>query len=155
MMMSLLASSLNSQAHSGDFVLHFSDPSLPSIALLAHTLCSALSIPDSEEAYKSIQYFLSSQPPNSYIKFHASYETDKKSFFHQFSRGGFVGFVPVPWRACLAFGDVELLHNQYTLLPLSSLQDHFKLPRLFEPSSPPSSPPVFSQPISLVCVPTA
>lgn len=153
--MALYASRLDTANHVGEFVLHFHECSLATIAKIAHTICIALNIADSQEAYKSIHYFLSTQPHNSYIKFTASYETDKKSFFNKFSRGGFVGFVPAPWHDCLAIGDVET-QKQGTHLSIHELRELFKLPVLLESAALPNkvacTPP--TQPVTLVCIPT-
>lgn len=154
--MALYASRLDPRTHMGEFVLHFNECSLSTIAKIAHTICLALDIADSQEAYKSVHYFLSTQPSNTYIKFIASYETDKKSFFNKFSRGGFVGFVPAPWHDCLAIGDVEI-HKQGGHLSIHELRELFKLPLLLESAalpnkSSPCTPP--TQPMSLVCIST-
>jgi len=159
--MALYAARLEASKHSGDFVLYFYDCSLATIAKIAHTICLALNIKDTEEAYKSIHYFLSSQPQYSYIKFSAHYETDKKNFYNHFSRGGFMGFVPVPWMDCLVISDVEV-HNQPTPLSIDELREHFKLPMLLESASLPHPPTFTKQPppqqllvSTLVCIPSA
>jgi hypothetical protein len=156
--MALYAARLDTRIHSGEFVLYFYDCSLSTIAKIAHTICRAINIPDTEEAYKSVHYFLSSQPQHAYIKFSASFETDKKNFYNHFARGGFMGFVPVPWRDCLVINDVEV-HNQPTQPTIHELREHFKLPLLLESAALPH-PPTFSSPSqqplnTLVCIPSA
>jgi len=154
--MNLSAARIDTRSHSGEFVLYLADTSLAIVAQVAHALCSSLKIEETQEAYTSVHSFLSSQPRDAFIKFVASYETDIKSFFLRFAKGNFVGFVPVPWRACLMFGDVEVLPSQSAAMPLKDVQEHFKLPRLFEPTTAPlKCTPPNSQALNLVCVPTA
>ena len=138
--MALYAARLDTRTHSGEFVLYFYDCSLATIAKIAHTICLALNIQDTEEAYKSVHYFLSSQPQHAYIKFSASYETDKKNFYKHLSRGGFMGFVPVPWRDCLVINDAEV-YNQPTPVTIHELREHFKLPLLLESAALPYPSP--------------
>eukprot|EP00026_Physarum_polycephalum_P017961 Phypoly_transcript_19366.p1 GENE.Phypoly_transcript_19366~~Phypoly_transcript_19366.p1 ORF type:complete len:157 (+),score=21.52 Phypoly_transcript_19366:190-660(+) len=156
--MALYAAHLETRTHSGEFVLYFHDRSLATITKIAHTICRALNIPDTEEAYQSVHYFLSSQPLHSHVKFSASFETDKKKFYNHFSRGGFMGFVPVPWRDCLVINDVELLDERTPEHSVNELHEQFKL-LFLETASLPQPTPAFTKPPApintLVCIPSA